>query len=67
MTDKKVGVFGNSENSLQVAFSLGWFTPYITLFSQGLFEVSPEFRQQLKEHGYPLVEKPIKHFCDRRS
>ncbi len=62
MADKKVGVFGNSEGSLQVAFSLGWFTPYITLFTQGLFDVSPEFRQKLKEHGYPLVEKPIKQF-----
>ncbi len=62
MADKKVGVFGSSESNLGVAFSLGWFTPYITLFTLGLFEVSPQFRQQLQEHGYRLMEQPIKQF-----
>ena len=62
MANQKVGVFGNSESSLEVAFSLGWFTPYITLFTQGLFDVSPDFRQRLQDHGYPLVEQPIQQF-----
>ena len=62
MANQKVGVFGANENSLEVAFSLGWFTPYITLFTQGLFDVSPEFRQRFRAHGYPLVEQPIKQF-----
>ena len=66
MVDQKVGVFGNTEGSLEVAFSLGWFTPYITLFTQGLFDVSDEFRQKLKEHGYLLVEKPVNQFVGEK-
>ncbi|NET01831.1 MAG: NAD(P)/FAD-dependent oxidoreductase [Sphaerospermopsis sp. SIO1G1] len=66
MADQRVGVFGNSEGSLEVAFSLGWFTPYITLFTQGLFDVSDEFRQKLKEHGYLLVEKSINQFVGEK-
>jgi thioredoxin reductase (NADPH) len=62
MVDKKVGVFVNSVSSAEVVFSLGWFTPHITLFTQGLFEVTDELRQKLQEHGYELVETPIKQF-----
>ncbi|MDJ0590919.1 MAG: NAD(P)/FAD-dependent oxidoreductase [Pleurocapsa sp. MO_226.B13] len=62
MRDRQVGVFASSENAAQVAFSLGWFTPYITVFTQGLFTASSELRQKLKEHGYSLVETPIKQF-----
>src|SRR5579883_512209 len=62
MVDKKVGVFVNSLSSAEVVFSLGWFTPHITLFTQGLFEVTDELRQKLQEHGYELVETPIKQF-----
>ncbi|MBE9044767.1 NAD(P)/FAD-dependent oxidoreductase [Pleurocapsales cyanobacterium LEGE 10410] len=62
MQDKKVGVFASSESAAQVAFSLGWFTPYITVFTQGLFNVSYELRQKLNEHGYFLVETPVKQF-----
>jgi thioredoxin reductase (NADPH) len=62
MRDKRVGVFGNSESSLEAAFSLGWFTPYITLFTNGEFEVGAELRDRLHTHGYQLVEQPIKQF-----
>lgn len=62
MRDKRAGVFGSSESSLEVAFSLGWFTPHITLFTNGEFEVSAEFRDRLRTHGYQLVEQPIKQF-----
>ena len=62
MADKKCGLFVNSEGNINVAFVLNWFTPYITVFTQGLFEVSDEMRQKLKEHGYPLVEAPIRQF-----
>ncbi|HIK13811.1 MAG TPA: NAD(P)/FAD-dependent oxidoreductase [Leptolyngbyaceae cyanobacterium M33_DOE_097] len=62
MRDKRAGVFGNSESSLEVAFPLGWFTPHITLFTNGEFEVSPAFRDRLQTHGYQLVEQPIKQF-----
>jgi len=62
MRDKRAGVFGSSESSLEVAFPLGWFTPHITLFTNGEFEVSSEFRDRLPTHGYQLVEQPIKQF-----
>jgi len=62
MRDKRAGVFGSSESSLEVAFPLGWFTPHITLFTNGEFEVSSEFRDRLQTHGYQLVEQPIKQF-----
>ena len=62
MADQRVGVFGRNERSLEIAFSLGWFTPYITLFTQDMFEVSSQFRDRLWEHEYELVEKPIKQF-----
>ena len=62
MRNQKVGVFANSESAAQVAFSLGWFTPHITVFTQGLFDVGSELRQKLKEHRYSLVETPVKQF-----
>lgn len=48
MRDQRAGVFGSSESSLEVAFSLGWFTPHITLFTNGEFEVSDQFRDRLR-------------------
>jgi thioredoxin reductase (NADPH) len=62
MRDKRAGVFGSSESSLEVAFSLGWFTPYITLFTNGDFQLSSEFRTRLDDNNYQLVEQPIKQF-----
>lgn len=62
MRDKRAGVFGSSESSLEAAFPLGWFTPYIALFTNGEFEVSSELRHRLTQHGYRLVEQPIKQF-----
>lgn len=62
MRDKRAGVFGSSESSLEVAFSLGWFTPDITLFTNGDFAVSSEFRDRLTAQGYALVEQPIQRF-----
>ncbi|WP_341531794.1 NAD(P)/FAD-dependent oxidoreductase (plasmid) [Nostoc sp. UHCC 0302] len=62
MADKQVGVFANTESNAEVIFSLGWFTPHITLFTQGFFEISQELRQKLQGHGYQVVEMPIKQF-----
>ncbi|MBF2083236.1 NAD(P)/FAD-dependent oxidoreductase [Thermoleptolyngbya sp. C42_A2020_037] len=62
MADKRCGLFVNSEGNINTAFVLNWFTPYITVFTQGLFEVSAEMRKKLRDHGYPLVELPIKRF-----
>ncbi|MDM9384650.1 NAD(P)/FAD-dependent oxidoreductase [Chlorogloeopsis sp. ULAP01] len=65
MTNKKVGVFANSNSNAEVVFPLGWFTPYITLFTQGKFEVEFQLRQKLQKYGYQLVETPIKQFLGK--
>jgi thioredoxin reductase (NADPH) len=63
MADKQCGFFAGSEASIEeMVFNLSWFTPYITIFTHGLFEVSEPLRQKLREHGYRLVETPIKQF-----
>jgi thioredoxin reductase (NADPH) len=62
MTDKRVGVFVNSESNAGVVFPLGWFTPKITLFTLGAFEIGAELREKLQKHEYQVVETPIKQF-----
>ncbi len=62
IADKRCGLFVGSEGAINTAFVLNWFTPYITVFTNGQVEVGPEMRQKLREHGYPLVETPIKQF-----
>ena len=63
MTDKRCGFFAGSEASIEeMVFNLSWFTPYITIFTHGAFEISAELRQRLQDHGYRLVETPIKQF-----
>jgi thioredoxin reductase (NADPH) len=59
MRDQRVGVFGSSEGSLQVAFPLGWFTPHITLFTNGAFEVGQELSDRFAAAGYTLNQQPI--------
>lgn len=62
MRDQKVGVFGVSEGSLEVAFPLAWFTPNITVFTNGAFEIGAEMRDRLTSQGFQIVEQPIKQF-----
>jgi len=62
MRDQRVGVFGSSEGSLQVAFPLGWFTPHITLFTNGAFDVGQDLRDRFTDAGYVLNEQPIRQF-----
>ncbi|MBD3882010.1 NAD(P)/FAD-dependent oxidoreductase [Phormidium tenue FACHB-886] len=62
MADKKCGLFVSSEGAINTAFVLNWFTPYITVFTDGKVEVGEEMRQKLKDHGYPLIEAPIRKF-----
>jgi thioredoxin reductase (NADPH) len=62
MADKQCGLFVNSEGAINTAFVLNWFTPYLTVFTQGLVEVSTEMRHKLKDYGFPLVESPIRRF-----
>ena len=66
MEDKKAGLFVNREGAIGTAFVMNWFTPYISVFTQGLFEVSDGMRQKLAEHGYPLYEQPLKHFIGHK-
>lgn len=62
MRDQRVGVFGSSASSLEVAFPLEWFTPHITLFTNGAFELEGELRDRFIAKGYRLVEQPICQF-----
>lgn len=63
MTDKKCGFFAGSETAIEeMVFNLSWFTPYITIFTHGVFAVSDTLKTKLQEHGYPLIETPIKQF-----
>jgi len=62
MANKKCGLFVNTEGNINTAFVLNWFTPYLTVFTQGACEVGSDLRQKLAAHGYPLIETPIKRF-----
>jgi thioredoxin reductase (NADPH) len=62
MLNKRCGLFVNTEAAINTAFVLNWFTPYITVFTEGACEVGAEMRHKLREHGYPLVEVPIRQF-----
>jgi thioredoxin reductase (NADPH) len=62
MENKKAGLFVNREGAIGTAFVMNWFTPYISVFTQGLFEVSDAMRTKLADHGYPLYEQPLKEF-----
>ncbi len=62
IADQRCGLFAGTEGAIHTAFVLNWFTPYITVFTNGLFEVGEEMRQKLRDHGYPLVEQPIQQF-----
>jgi thioredoxin reductase (NADPH) len=62
MANKRCGLFVRSEGAINTAFVLNWFTPYITVFTQGLCEVGSDMRQKLQQYGYPLIESPIQRF-----
>lgn len=62
MQDKRTGVFGDNESSLEVAFPLGWFTRQITLFTNGGFTVSPSVRDRFTAEGFTINEQPIRRF-----
>ncbi|MBC7882629.1 MAG: NAD(P)/FAD-dependent oxidoreductase [Anaerolineae bacterium] len=62
MNDKRAALLASSEGQINTAFVLNWFTPYISVITQGAFHVSDEMREKLADHGYPLIEKPIARF-----
>ncbi|MGK7908178.1 MAG: NAD(P)/FAD-dependent oxidoreductase [Synechococcus sp.] len=62
MWDQKTVLIAGSEGQINAAFVLDWFTPYISVLTHGLFEVSDEMKRKLAERGYPLYEAPIAKF-----
>ncbi|MEO1133915.1 MAG: NAD(P)/FAD-dependent oxidoreductase, partial [Cyanobacteria bacterium J06639_1] len=62
MWDRKSVLIAGSEGQINAAFVLNWFTPYISVLTHGMFEVSDAMKQKLADHGYPLYEAPIAQF-----
>jgi thioredoxin reductase (NADPH) len=61
MWDQKAVLITKTEGQINAAFVLNWFTPYISVLTNGL-KVGDEMKQKLAEHGYPLYEQPIAEF-----
>jgi thioredoxin reductase (NADPH) len=62
MWDQKSVLIVARESQINAAFVLNWFTPYISVLTNGLFSVSQEMKDKLAEYGYPLYESPIARF-----
>ncbi len=62
MWDQKAVLIAGTEGQINAAFVVNWFTPYITVLTHGLVEVSNEMKQKLADHGYPLYEQKIAKF-----
>jgi thioredoxin reductase (NADPH) len=62
MWDQKAVLIAGSESQINAAFVLNWFTPYISVLTHGLVQVSDEMKQKLADHGYPLYEQKIAKF-----
>jgi thioredoxin reductase (NADPH) len=62
MWDQKAVLIAGSEAQINAAFVVNWFTPYVSVLTHGLFEVSDAMKQKLAEHGYPLYEAAIAKF-----
>jgi len=62
MWDQKAILIAGKESQIEAAFVLNWFTPYITVLTNGKFPVSEAMKTRLREHGYPLIETPIARF-----
>ncbi|NEP20101.1 MAG: NAD(P)/FAD-dependent oxidoreductase [Leptolyngbya sp. SIO4C1] len=62
MQNQQVGVFCASQSSLEVVSPLSWFTPHITLFTNGQFKVLSEQKQAFSKQGIPVIETPIRKF-----
>ncbi|MEM9137420.1 MAG: NAD(P)/FAD-dependent oxidoreductase [Cyanobacteria bacterium P01_F01_bin.42] len=62
MWDQRAVVIAGKESQINAAFVVNWFTPYITVLTNGLCEVGSEMRQKLADHGYPLYEQKIARF-----
>ncbi|MEM1242319.1 MAG: NAD(P)/FAD-dependent oxidoreductase [Cyanobacteria bacterium P01_H01_bin.26] len=58
MWDEKAVLMVSRESQINAAFVLNWFTPYISVLTNGL-AVGEAMKQKLADHGYPLYEAPI--------
>jgi len=65
MIDKRAALIVGSEASINTAFVLNWFTPYIYVLTLGAFPVSEAMQAKLAAHGYPLIETPIARFLGK--
>jgi thioredoxin reductase (NADPH) len=65
IADRPCGLFVNREGAIETAFVLNWFTPYISVFTQGV-KVSDAMKKKLQEHGFPLYETPIERFVGHK-
>lgn len=61
MWDRKAVLIVKTEGQIEAAFVLNWFTPYISVLTNGL-QVSDKMKQKLADHGFPLYEQPIAEF-----
>jgi thioredoxin reductase (NADPH) len=61
MWDQKAVLIAKTEGQINAAFVLNWFTPYISVLTNGL-KVGDKMKQKLADHGYPLYEQPIAEF-----
>ncbi len=62
MWDQKAVLMVKREGQINAAFVMNWFTPYISVLTNGDFEVSDAMKQKLADHGYQLYEAPVKRF-----
>ncbi|MEM6449332.1 MAG: NAD(P)/FAD-dependent oxidoreductase [Cyanobacteria bacterium P01_D01_bin.105] len=62
MWDQKAVLIAGKEAQINAAFVLNWFTPYISVLTDGKYPVSDAMKQKLADHGYPLYESPIAKF-----
>ena len=62
MWDQKSVLIVAREPQINAAFVLNWFTPYISVLTNGAFTVSEEMKRKLADHGYPLYESKIDKF-----
>lgn len=59
MWDQKAVLIAGTEGQINAAFVMNWFTPYISVLTHGLVEVSDEMKAKLASFGYPLYEQKI--------
>ncbi len=62
MWDRKAVLIAGKEAQINAAFVMNWFTPYISVLTDGKYSVSEAMKQKLADHGYPLYESPITRF-----